>query len=354
MGCPQAICDPPVGSTHSWRGGASLCVQGRLRYGNAEQFYVTLNPNGDGGARHLENIPQQLARTVRASFAEEGEMWLRKLPRLLASCAQKWSLSLQSPFPALSYHYVCPVQRADGAALVLKVGVPNRELFTEMEALRLFEGRGSVQLVDADRELGALLLERLRPGEMLTTIEEDEKATTIAAQVMQQLWRPLPDVHSFPTVAKWAQGLQRLRARFDGGTGPFPRDLVEEAEGLFHDLLASAASPVLLHGDLHHYNILSAQRSPWLVIDPKGLAGEPAYEAGALLRNPMPQIVTWPDLGRLLTRRVHILAGLLDADRQRIHGWGMAQAVLAAWWTYEEGGQHWKRWLVIARELSDG
>lgn len=301
----------------------------------------------------METIPDQLARTVRATFADAGEAWLRKLPLLVETCAQKWSLRLRPSFPALSYNYVCPVQGEDGVDLVLKIGLPTRELFTEMEALRLYQGRGSVRLVDADRKLGALLLERLQPGDMLTSVEDDEKATVVAARLMQQLRRPLPEGHSFPTAAHWARGLQRLRARFDGGTGPFPRPLVEMAEGLFHDLLASSAGPVLLHGDLHHYNILSAQRRPWLAIDPKGLAGEPAYEAGAFLRNPMPQIVTRADLGRLLGRRLDILARVLGHDRQRIRGWGLAQAVLAAWWAYEDNGQRWKQWLAIAAQLSD-
>jgi streptomycin 6-kinase len=64
------------------------------------------------------------------------------------------------------------------------------------------------------------------------------------------------------------------------------------AESLFRELIASSESPVLLHGDLHHFNILSARRQPWLAIDPKGVAGEPAYEPGALLRNPNPELCT--------------------------------------------------------------
>jgi streptomycin 6-kinase len=98
------------------------------------------------------------------------------------------------------------------------------------------------------------------------------------------------------------------------------------------------AEPMLLHGDLHHDNILAAQREPWLTIDPKGLVGEPAYETGALLRNPLPQLLEVPQPGRVLARRVNQLAEELDFDRARVRGWGLTQAVLSAWWSVEDFG----------------
>jgi streptomycin 6-kinase len=113
------------------------------------------------------------------------------------------------------------------------------------------------------------------------------------------------------------------------------------------------APPVLLHGDLHHHNILSAERQPWLALDPKGVIGEPAYEVGALLRNPFPQILSLPGPGRLLARRVDQLAAELDFDRQRLVGWGIAQAVLAAWWSFEDHGHGWQGCLTCAELLAD-
>jgi len=252
------------------------------------------------------------------------------------------------PFPSLSYNYVAPAVRADGTEVVLKLGVPNPELVTEIEALRLFDGRGIVRLLEADTERGSLLLERLRPGTPLSRLADDEQATAIAAGVMGQLWRPAPAGHPFPTVQRWAAGLERLRARFGGGTGPLPIALVERAEALFAELIGSMADPVLLHGDLHHENILAAGRQPWLALDPKGVVGEPAYETGALLRNPMPEILRRPGVGRILARRVDQLAGLLGFDRERVVGWAFAQAVLSAWWSLEDHGHGWEEAMACA------
>jgi streptomycin 6-kinase len=289
-------------------------------------------------------IPDSFARHMVELAAEAGAAWVRELPAFLEDMAQRWSLTLLPPYD-LSYNYVAPAVRADGSKAVLKVGMTNPELLSEIAALQLYDGQGMVRLLAAEPEKGVMLLERIEPGTPLVNLD-DEQATSIAAQVMRQLWRPLPPDHPFGTVADWAAGLQRLRAEFGGGTGPFPRHLVEMAESLFAQLLASMAEPVLLHGDLHHWNILSAERQPWLALDPKGIVGEPAYEVGALLRNPdlMPRQVQ--------KRRVDQLAAELGFDRERILGWGFAQAVLSAWWSYEDEGYGWESALACAEILA--
>jgi streptomycin 6-kinase len=217
------------------------------------------------------SIPRAFACRITEVHGAAGDAWLGRLPTIVTDCARRWSLRLDAPFQPLSYNYVAPVTRADGTPAVLKVGLPDPALRREAGALRLFDGRGAARLLAADLDRGALLLERLEPGEPLSALRADEAATTIAAQVMRQLWRPAPAEHAFPSVADWAAGLGDLRQRFGGTSGLLPPALVDEAEALFADLIASMGEPVLLHGDLHHDNILTAGRHPWLAIDPKGL-----------------------------------------------------------------------------------
>lgn len=302
---------------------------------------------------NTDPLPNQFIKTVTNTFAD-GADWLETLLDLLAKCEHRWSLTMQPTTFTLSYNYVTPATMADGTEVVLKIGVPNRELRTEIEALRIYNGRSSVRLLDADSTLGVLLLERLYPGQMLTTVTDDDAATRLAAQVMQDLWRPLLVEHSFPSVADWAGGLTKLRTKFGGETGPFDTKLVETTESLFTDLLASMGEPMLLHGDLHHFNILSAEAG-WLAIDPKGVVGEPAYEVGALLRNPMPHIFKEPELGRITARRLDILAETLTLDRERLRQWSLAQAVLSAWWAYEDGGDatDWHPTMYLASVLAE-
>ena len=296
-------------------------------------------------------VPEGLARTTIELRGAAGAEWLERLPAIVARCEERWSLAVGPPFPELTYNYAAPAVRADGTAAVLKLSFPDAEFRAEAEALRLFDGRGAVRLLELDPDHGAMLLERLEPGVPLTSVRDDEEATSIAADVLGELWRPAPPDHPFPTVADWARGLARLRRNFGGGTGPLPAPLVERAEALFAELLDSQAEPVLLHGDLHHYNVLAAGRRPWLAIDPKGVVGEPAYDTGALLRNPA-ELLGTPRPGKALERRLDLLCERLDLDRARVAGWGMSQAVLAAYWSWEDSGRVWDEALAFAELLA--
>lgn len=296
--------------------------------------------------------PIEFARRITARHGAAGTKWLTRLPSIVSDCAERWSLAVEPPFEPMSHAWVAPAVRADGAHVVLKIGFPNSQLLAEIDSLRLFAGRGVVRLLDFEREQGIQLIERLRPGAPLSSLDDDQGATSVAARIMRQMWRPAPREHSFPTVADLASGISALRRRFEGGSGPFPTRLVDAAETLFTDLIASSDDPSLLHGDLHHGNILSAERQPWLAIDPKGLVGEPAYEVGALLRNPLPQLLEGPRPQRVLARRADRLAEELGFDRERVVGWGLAQAVLAAWWSFEDHGRGWEQWIACAELLS--
>ncbi len=229
--------------------------------------------------------------------------------------------------------------------------LPDRDFLAEAEALRLIGGRGAARPLETDLDGGLLLLERLEPGTPLASIADDREATSIAAGVMAQLWRLAPEGHPFPSVADWGRGFRRLRDMFGGTTGPLPTELVGRAESLFTYLLASQDDPVLLHGDLHHDNILAARRHSWLAIDPKGVVGEPAYDTGALLRNPA-KLLGQPRPAEVLVRRADQLAQEFDFDRERVRAWGLAQAVLAAIWSLEDSGRLWEQPLICAELLA--
>jgi streptomycin 6-kinase len=297
------------------------------------------------------SVPEGLARTTVALRGTAGAEWLDRLPATLTFCEERWALRVEPPFPELSYNWVAPALCDDGTAAVLKLSFPNDEFRAEAEALRIFDGRGAARLLRLDLDRGAMLLECLEPGVPLTTVGDDEEATSIAAGVLGQLWRPVQRDHPFPMVSDWARGLERLRRHFRGGTGPLPAALVEEAEALFAELIPSQAEPVLLHGDLHHFNVLAAQRQPWLAIDPKGVVGEPAYDTGAMLHNPA-ELLDGPYPGRILQRRLDQLAEELSLDRSRVRGWGISQAVLAAYWGWEDSGRVWEKALAFAELLS--
>jgi streptomycin 6-kinase len=161
---------------------------------------------------------------------------------------------------------------------------------------------------------------------------------------MQNLWKCSSDfsrseatkvaITSFIRLQDWFDGFQRLRDRFNSGTGPLPKGLVESAESLSRDLLSENKDEVLLHGDFHHYNVLESERG-WLAIDPKGVIGPRGYELGPFLINPIDRFLNGGNSRAQTERRIAILSELLGMERERIRAWGICHAVLSAWWSIE-------------------
>lgn len=232
---------------------------------------------------------------------------------------------------------------ADGTEAVLKRGPVSDETRSEMLALGRYQGDGAVRLLGADAEAGELVLERVRPGTQLAALGDDDEATRVLADVMRRLWRPLEEGHPFRSVASLADGFGRA-VRMP----QIPPLLRERAAETFEELCATSSRTVLLHGDLHHFNVLRDGEG-WIAIDPKGWAGDPAYDTGPLLRNPIPR-----DVRPLLERRIGLLSEALQIEAGRIRAWAFAQAVLSAIWTVEDGGTDWDAALGIGSALLDG
>ena len=129
--------------------------------------------------------------------------------------------------------------------------------------------------------------------------------------------------------------------------------LVDKAVGQLNELLVGPPAPVLIHGDFHHFNVLRAEREPWLAIDPKGVASEPAFEIGPLLYNPMPHVFAWPDLPRVTRRRLDLLTERLALDRQRLIACAFVAAVLSLCWSIEGGDRLGLQVLAIAEVLDE-
>lgn len=285
------------------------------------------------------------ARKIIDIHGPAGAAWLERLPALLAACAARWSLEILPPFPVPSYNYVAPAVGPGGEALVLKAGVPHGELWSEMDALAAFDGRGMARLLDGDRALGALLLERVLPGESLHAVAGEEARIAALVGVLRRLWRPLPARHPFRTIADLARGLDKLRATFDD-YGPFPARRVDRAATLFRELVGDSSVATLIHGDANSGNILRGGQG-WLAIDPKGYAGHPLWDVATYLNDPPDDLP--PDaLRRLLSRRVAALAVALGEPAAAVLAWAEAHAVLSAWWSYEDHGAGWEPALALA------
>jgi streptomycin 6-kinase len=295
------------------------------------------------------NLPSDFIQTLHDVFKEDGKQFIENLPMLIEEASTRWGLTDIQPVSNLSYNFVAfakressPFGRGQGeGGVVLKIGVPRHELTSEMAALKLFNGDGACQLLDCDEERGFLLLERLKPGTMLSELKEDDQRTHIAVDVMSRLWREIPVAEDgglssqFIKLSDWFDGLKKIRPQFDGGMGPFPKEILNHVESFLPELFADK-NVKLMHGDFHHFNILKSERG-WLAIDPKGVIGPLGYEIGPLMINPWNSFSEGINLQVKAERRVSILSERLGWEREKIIHWATAHAVLSAWWSMEDG-----------------
>jgi streptomycin 6-kinase len=249
----------------------------------------------------------------------------------IADLVRRWNLTVEqtseteSSFLAFGTRGHQPV--------VLKVVKRQGDEWHSGEVLEAFKGNGAVRVYEHVE--GALLLERAVPGESLVGMAiggKDEDATAILADVIRQMSGCTPPKRC-ATVQDWAQGFERYVAT---GDQRIPRDLVEDGHRCYAQLAASQRETRLLHGDLHHYNVLSDTRRGWLAIDPKGVIGEVEYEVGAMMRNPVehPTLFTARET---IEARLSCFARTLSLDTDRALRWTFAQAVLSAIWEVEDG-----------------
>jgi streptomycin 6-kinase len=295
------------------------------------------------------DVPDAMLRNVAGAWGAEGTRWLAGLPALLADVARDWDLTVGEPF-ALSQHWVTAVTRADGTPAVLKLGPTGPgHLAVEAATLEFLDGRGAVRLLAYDRPRGALLLEHAGPPASALVPERDAEATAAVIGAIRRLHRPAPPGGPWPELTEETASFAR-HLRDVPDHPELPHRLVERAGRLFDELCASATGRVLLHGDLHHDNVLAAEREPWLVIDPFGMVGDPGYEVGSMLYNPDPHRRDDRWLA-LVEDRVERLADGLAMPVDRVVAWGFVKAVLSDVWTAQAGAVTASRALDVAVRL---
>ncbi|HEX6346096.1 aminoglycoside phosphotransferase family protein [Umezawaea sp.] len=257
-------------------------------------------------------------------LGEGAPEWVGTLPKLATEFCARWRLA---PDGALLNGYVAvvlPVRRADGTPAALKLTWRDTETEHEALALRLWDGRGVVRLLEHDDEHGALLLERLDHTRTLMTAPV-ETAVQVTGGLLRDLRLPAP-----PEVGP--VGFRDFAADNAAHGHPVPAPLLDAAVALVRDLTADAGR-TLVNGDLHYGNVLAGDRAPWLMIDPKPLAGDPEFSVLPLLWNRFGEM----DGHRGTWDRLRALADIGGLDVERARAWGLVRAVEGELWALRVG-----------------
>lgn len=201
----------------------------------------------------------------------EGRRWIADLDALVEDVCRHWGLALDSGDLRHGYHSVVVPATRGAEKCVLKLAWPAESIVDEALALRAWDGCGAVRLVQADTDRGLLLLERLDPTRSLAAEPLVEAASEVGG-LLRQMSVPAP---------AGIRPLSEIAAKM-GGAIAARRDLLTGERAAWVEIALSVLSDrtgddgtTLVHGDLHYGNVIAGRRQPWLVIDPKPMAGDP-------------------------------------------------------------------------------
>lgn len=260
----------------------------------------------------------------------------RDADALLAGWRDRWALApdgvaFVTPSSALQ------AVRRGGRAAFLKRALVDEEA-AGAHVLRWWGGEAAAAVLEFGDDGEAVLLERAEGPRSLSGLARsgpagDDEATRILCRAGRRL-------HAAGAGARPA-GLHPLDEWF-GELFEQAADRPDDHDGLYRAaaaearaLLARPAADVVLHGDLHHGNVLDFGERGWLAIDPKPLHGDPAFDTLNILCNPDAAVALRP--GRL-ERTTGVIAAESGVDERTLLRWAVAWAGLSAAWS-ERGGE---------------
>lgn len=274
-------------------------------------------------------LPPEFVRATIAREGEAGRQWLERLPAIVRDRLESWGLRRDGDLLFGYTAIVVPVRRG-AEPLMLKVRWMDASTIQEARALRMWDGRGAVHLVDEDSETGALLLERLDPRRSLLDAPERE-AVEVAARLLRRLAQPAPaDIR--PIAVEAAELIRDMYDLWHRVGRPFPRARLDRVLELAAELGSTEARTVVNY-DLHYENVLAGTREAWLAIDPKIVSGDLEYGVAQLLWNRTAELETPGEL----SARLDTIADIAGLDAERARLWSIVRLVGASLWSESVG-----------------
>jgi streptomycin 6-kinase len=281
-------------------------------------------------------IPESLVTSQSRYGGAAGRAWLAALPEAARSYLDRWELTLDGPSRSGMGALVLPVRRPDGSPAVLKLQRRDGESDGEAIGLRIWDGAGAVRLLDDDAETATLLLERLDGDWSLANVPDDMVASEILTTILARLVR-----HPAPPALRHLRDIatemvDQTPGAVDQVPDPERRRVLRMCAAVVAELVREPGDR-LLHWDLHYENVLAGEREPWLAIDPKPLAGDPAFDLLPALWNRWDDVVATGDVPAAVLRRFDFMVDALGLDRVRAAGWTLGRVLQNGLWNVEDG-----------------
>lgn len=260
-------------------------------------------------------------------YGSEGKVWLGSLEKRLHDICHKYQITNLSPVRNMTFNYVAS-GTINNKPIILKYGFNKIALKREAEALRSFSSHGGVKPIIDEPHL--IIMEKALPGASLKSHypDKDDIASKILCDLITKLHKaPIPEHHAFHQLSS----LFKVIDDFED----LPTNIQAKAKKIRTALFSKTERFVLLHGDLHHENILK-QEDNFVAIDPKGFIGNPVYDVTAYIINPMPELLNDSSLKHLIQNRVDVIASALNVSNKEVLHWTFLKSVKCWIWSKQD------------------
>jgi streptomycin 6-kinase len=260
-------------------------------------------------------------------YGEKGQQWLDNLPQTIEKLAQEFGLTdIKTGMKdvPLSFNYIF-FAKYQGIDAVVKVSPESKDSMREAQALKHFSGLGMTKLLAYDDT--TIIMERAVPGMILA--KDDSVSLEIACTVMKKLHSASTDFDK-----SYFMDIEERLKPIDQ-TSDFMQDMLQKARAYKQELLPKYTKRILLHGDLHHDNILKHGDS-YIAIDPKGVIGDPINEAWCYVID--------------YEKDTKFIAEYFGFNLEDLRKWYFVHVVLAICWCLEDNINP-ERFLKIAERI---
>jgi streptomycin 6-kinase len=275
-------------------------------------------------------VPVSFRRMPRWWTDSAGRDWLDSLPERVEVRCRRWGLSVDGAVMHGSNALVVPVRRGD-QPFVLRLAPPGDDVAAEAAALRVWDGRGTVRLYDADEVDRAMLLERL-DGERTLAGQPLDDAVAVLAGLVTELAVQVPaTVRGTDQIA--AEHAETFEREWAALNAPLPRRQLDVAIRCAEDRARDRPSSSAADGDLHFDQVLAGTRAPWLIVDPVLLRGDPEYDLGRILWSRLDEISGDDGVRRLFD----IFVGIANVPADRARDWVVIRSTSYLLWGISHG-----------------
>ncbi|QGQ98138.1 aminoglycoside resistance protein [Paenibacillus psychroresistens] len=264
-----------------------------------------------------------------------GRSFYGKVLRDIEVFADKWTLTSLQFIPSYSANLVFRCHSENYGSAVLKIGNSSSgETFKEFNTLSEYNGRRFCRVFDADIENGVMLEECVQPGNPL----RDESSLDIRLSVFCSLFNGLhimpTKAEIYPTYIEWVGRITEYMSKRQDCKELYL--YMKKAKDICLSVSALYSQKMLLHGDFHHDNILLGKDGEYIIIDPKGVIGDPVFDVPRFILNEFGDEIT-PELYKKINYIIGILEQNLTIPNTILRQCLYVETAMGICWSVEDG-----------------